>query len=83
MPAGGQPADVREPDVGQTERRQPARDRTDGGHIEPESLDGGDSAGDGHERTGDAGSDPAQADDHRQRERAHEQRQSLRVAQVA
>ena len=80
--ARGQSADVRQPDVGHAQRWQPAADRPDDGHIEAEHLHRANPSGDGHQRAGDAGGEPAQANDHRQRQRSHEQCERLRVAQV-
>ena len=81
-PAAGQAAGVGEPDVGQAERRQAARDRPDRRHIEAEGLDRGDRDHDGDEGTRHAGSDPAQAEDHRERARADEQREGVRLIEV-
>ena len=67
---------------GSAERRQAARDRPDRRDVECEGLDRGDGADDGHERTRNARSEAAQAEDHRQRARADEQRQALRVAEM-
>ena len=81
-PARGQPAGVRESDVRQAQRRQAAADRPDGRHIEPERLDRGDRSRDSDQRAGNGRSNTPQSDDQRQRDRADEQREPLRISQM-